>query len=85
MINMELRNSGTQELRKGNAEPNRQLGGKHAQEKDDLSTETVCLGAWSEISRFSHSSHTLLQSHSFPEFLSSRFILSSSPFFRVLQ
>jgi hypothetical protein len=33
------------ELRRRNAEPNRQLGGKHAKKRDDLSTETVCLGA----------------------------------------
>ena len=35
----------------------------NAKEDDYLSTENVCLGAWSESSRFSHISHTLLQPH----------------------
>ena len=58
MINMELRNSG-REMQ------NQSVNWVecNAKEDDYLSTENVCLGAWSESSRFSHISHTLLQPH----------------------
>ena len=58
MMNLELRNSGRE---KQNQSVN--WVESNAKEEDVLSTENLCLGAWTESSRFSHSSHTLLQSN----------------------